>query len=134
MSNVSTDEFRRSLEQLVQQAQHTAQLGVNVAREQVEGLIKTPPQMGPVGDQFDELRRNLQTMARDMEAKAQELVHLASSYMQPGAAPTSRARTTVTTEPPAAHESATAAGAGTSQGGSDHTGTSHTPAGEAPQQ
>ena len=73
---------------------------------------------------------------REIETKAQELVHLASTYVQPGAMPggSSRPRTTVTTEPPSGNESHTAAGAGTSQGGSDHTGSSHTPAGEAPQQ
>lgn len=131
MSNATAEEFRRSLDQLVQQAQHTAQLGFNVAKEQVEGLIKNPP-----NDQLDEVRRNLQTMAREMETKAQELVHLASSYMQPGGgtATGSRPRTTVTQEPPAAHESATGAGAGTAQEGSDRSNPTPTPGGEAPGQ
>lgn len=132
MSNATAEEFRRSLDQLVSQAQTTAQLGISVAKEQVESFVRNPN----VNDQFDEVRRNLQTMAREIETKAQELVHLASSYMGPVAGPgaPSRPRTTVTTEPPSAHESATAAGAGTSQTGSDHTSSSHTPAGEAPQQ
>jgi hypothetical protein len=45
MSNVqspSVEEFQRSLQQLVQQAQATAQLGLAVAREQVEGFVKNP--------------------------------------------------------------------------------------------
>ena len=132
MSTATAEDFRRSLDQLVAQAQQTAQLGVSVAREQVESFVRNPN----VHDQLDEVRKNLQTMAREIETKAQELVHLASSYVQPGGATSgdSRPRTTVTTEPPTGSESHTAAGAGTSQHGSDHTASSHTPGGEAPRQ
>jgi ElaB/YqjD/DUF883 family membrane-anchored ribosome-binding protein len=133
MSNATAEDFRRSLDQLVAQAQQTAQLGVTVAREQVESFVKNPN----VSDQFEEVRKNLQTMAREIETKAQELVHLASSYVQPGgplSGGASGPRTTVTTEPPSGNEAHTAAGAGTAQHGSDHTKSSHTPAGEAPHQ
>lgn len=141
MSNATSpnvEEFRRSLEQLVQQAQQTAQLGLNVAREQVETFVRNPN----INEQMDEVRRNLQSMAREMETKAQELVHLASTYIQPGSNPFTPGQTprgnppstTVTAEPPNATESATAAGPGTTQEGSDHTETSHTPNGEAPRQ
>lgn len=109
----STEEFRKSLDQLVQQAQLTAQLGFNVAREQVEGFVKNPAinvnnlnvNNLNVNEQMDEVRRNLQTMAREMETRAQELVHLASTYMQPGhnpfTPPTAKPSTTVTQEPAA---------------------------------
>ena len=109
MSNATAEDFRRSLDQLVHQAQTTAQLGISVAREQVESFVRNPN----VNDQLDEVRRNLQTMAREIETKAQELVHLASSYVQPGGGSPERPRSTVTTEPPTGSESHTAAGAGT---------------------
>lgn len=135
----SVEEFQRSLEALVQQAQQTAQLGFNVAKEQVETLVKTPPDLAT---QMEELRRNVQNMARDIETKAQEIVAVASNYIpQPGAnpftPPPARPATPVTevkVEPPAAHESATAAGAGTEQTGSQMDEPTPTPNGEAPRQ
>lgn len=147
MSNATptADEFRRSLDQLVQQAQHTAQLGLAVAREQVETLVQNPN----VNTQFEEVRRNLQTMARDIETKAQEIVHLASTYVpQPGQMPdfgnipnpfaqaprAGAPRTEVKVEQPTASESHTAAGAGTAQEGSTMSEPTPTPNGEAPRQ
>ncbi len=141
MSNATSptnEEFRRSLDQLVQQAQHTAQLGLAVAREQVETLVQNPN----VNTQLEEVRRNLQTMARDIETKAQELVHLASTYVPaPGVNPfqtqaprSATPQTEVKVEQPAAHETATAAGAGTPQEGSTMGEPTPTPGGEAPRQ
>lgn len=126
------DDFKRSLDQLVQQAQHTAQLGFTVAKEQVEDVVKGT---APLNDQMEEVRRNLQAMAREMESRAQELVKMAGGYVQPGRAPSAyRTAETPAQEPPAANESATAAGAGTTQDGSDMTGTDFTAGGEAPKQ
>lgn len=147
----TTEEFRRSLDQLVQQAQHTAQLGLAVAREQVETLVANPVVPNPLApnanmnEQLEEVRRNLQNMARDIETKAQELVHLASSYVPapgnivnpfaPPQAPRSSApQTEVKVEQPSASESATAAGAGTAQEGSNMHEPTPTPNGEAPRQ
>ncbi|HEY9722643.1 MAG TPA: hypothetical protein V6D47_11545 [Oscillatoriaceae cyanobacterium] len=130
MSNFN--EFKRSLDQLVEQAQHTAQLGFDVAREQVETLVRTTPNLN---DQVDEVRRNLQTMAREMETRAQELVHLATSVVQPPSRPgASAGRSTPSTEAPTGTESATRAGAGTPQTGSNFDQPTPTPAGEAPGQ
>ena len=146
MSNAqspSVEEFQRSLQQLVQQAQATAQLGLAVAREQVETFVKNPNvpvDINTLNAQVEEVRTNIQTMARDMETKAQELVHLASTYVPAGttpfaAAPRSTApQTEVKVEPPAAHESHTAAGAGTDQGPSHGGETTPTPNGEIPKQ
>lgn len=150
----SMEEFRRSLEQLVQQAQATAQLGFNVAKEQVDAAVKNVPGAPNLGniqmpnlnvpnmpnmDQFqqpiDEVRKNLQSVARELETKAQELIHMASSFMTPGAtAPKSNGATTPAPEAPAEHESATAAGAGTAQNGGDVHASTPTPNGEAPAQ
>jgi hypothetical protein len=149
MSNVqspSVEEFQRSLQQLVQQAQATAQLGLAVAREQVEGFVKNPNvpvDLNTLNAQVEEVRNNLQTMARDMETKAQELVHLASTYVPVGGnpfAPAPRAQgpqTEVKVEPPTGAESHTAAGAGTAQAGSHgehHAESTPTPNGEIPKQ
>jgi hypothetical protein len=82
-TNPSLEEFRRSLEALVQQAQHTAQLGFTVAKEQVETLVRTPPDL-PTS--IDEVQRNFQALARDIEARAQELLSLAANYV-PGQGP-----------------------------------------------
>lgn len=147
------EEFRRSLEQLVQQAQSTAQLGFNVAKEQVDAAVKSVPGAGhlnmpnlsvpnvnvPNLEQFqqpiEEVRKNLQSVAKELETKAQELIHMASSFMTPGqAAPKSAGATTPAPEAPEAHESATAAGAGTAQTGGDVHQSTPTPAGEAPTQ
>lgn len=132
------DEFKRSLDALVNQAQSTARLGLDVAKDQVESLTRNPN----VNEQLDEVRRNLQTMAREMETRAQELVHLASTYMQQrptsgGTAPTgnaSSAQRNAGTEPPAENEAATAAGAGTPQDAGSHTEADQTNIGEAPRQ
>jgi ElaB/YqjD/DUF883 family membrane-anchored ribosome-binding protein len=132
------DEFKRSLDALVHQAQSTARLGLDVAKDQVESLTRNPN----VNEQLDEVRRNLQTMAREMETRAQELVHLASTYMQQrptssGPAPTgnpSAAQRNAGTEPPAENEAATAAGAGTPQDAGSHTEADQTNIGEAPRQ
>jgi ElaB/YqjD/DUF883 family membrane-anchored ribosome-binding protein len=138
------DEFKRSLDALVSQAQQTAQLGLDVARDQVETLVRNPNltnlNTGNLNEQMDEVRRNLQTMAREMETRAQELVHLASTYMQNrptsgfGAPTGTGAQSQATTEPPSENESATAAGAGTSQDAGSHTEADQTPVGEAPKQ
>ncbi|MNS19243.1 hypothetical protein D3C72_509550 [compost metagenome] len=134
------DEFKRSLDALVNQAQQTARLGLDVAKDQVETITHNPN----INDQLDEVRRNLQTMAREMETRAQELVHLASTYMQnrptgfgSGSAPSgsaSSAQSNAGTTPPADGESYTAAGAGTAQEGSDHTDSTPAQPGEAPRQ
>jgi ElaB/YqjD/DUF883 family membrane-anchored ribosome-binding protein len=134
------DEFKRSLDALVNQAQSTARLGLDVAKDQVESLTRNPN----VNEQLDEVRRNLQTMAREMETRAQELVHLASTYMQQRpttgsgtSAPTgnaSAAQRNAGTEPPAENEAATAAGAGTPQDAGSHTEADQTNIGEAPRQ
>lgn len=152
MSNAtspSAEEFRRSLDQLAQAAQQTAQLGLAVAREQVETLMQQPGVAIPpnLNDQVEEIRKNLQTMARDIETKAQELVHLASTYVQtPGAIPnipnpfasqaprSSTPQTEVKVEQPTGSESHTAAGAGTAQEGSTMGESTPTPNGEAPRQ
>lgn len=134
MSNFT--DFKSSLDQLVAQAQQTARLGLEVARDQVETLVRNPN----INDQVDEVRRNLQTMAHDIETKAQELVHLATSYVQQGgpmggaARPTSRPTSGPTAEPPTGNESATAAGAGTPQTGSNMNQETPTHGGEAPHQ
>jgi hypothetical protein len=84
-TNPSVEEFRRSLEALVQQAQATAQLGFVVAKEQVETLVRNPPTLPA---QMEEVQRNLQAVAKDIEAKAQELVALAATVLnQQGASP-----------------------------------------------
>lgn len=140
MSN-NFDEFKRSLDQLVNQAQQTAQLGFEVAKEQVETLVQPPSNLN---QQMEEVRRNMQAMARDMETKAQELVHLASTYVaqnplagfggtatQP---PRSAQPRTQAPEAPTNGESHTAAGAGTPQTGSDMSESEPTQAGEAPKQ
>ena len=124
------DEFKRSLDALVNQAQHTAQLGLDVAKEQVETLVRNPN----LGEQMEDVRRNLQTMAREMETRAQELVHLASTYVQNRPTTGDAAPSTPAPEAPANGESATAAGAGTPQEGSNMGGTDQTPAGGAPKQ
>lgn len=146
MSNApspSVEEFQRSLQQLVQQAQATAQLGLTVAREQVEGFVRNPNvpvDMNTLNAQVEEVRNNLQSMARDMETKAQELVHLASTYVPAGgnpfAAPPRAAtpQTEVKVEPPSGSESHTAAGAGTAQEGSHGGESTPTPNGEVPKQ
>ena len=70
---------------LVQQAQATAQLGFAVAKEQVETIVRTPPAFPT---QMEEVQRNLQAVAKDIETKAQELIALATQYVpQPGANP-----------------------------------------------
>lgn len=139
------DEFRRSLDELVHQAQRTAQLGLDVAKDQVETLVQN---RGNLNDQMDEVRRNLQTMAREMESRAQELVHMATSAMQhgpmasgtytrpAGGSPSSNPASapSPTPEAPTGSESHTGAGAGTPQEGSDHTESTPTPNGEAPRQ
>lgn len=134
------DDFKRSLDSLVNQAQQTARLGLDVAKDQVETITHNPN----INDQFDEVRRNLQTMAREMETRAQELVHLASTYMQnrptggsSTGAPTgsaSSAQANAGTTPPSDGESFTAAGAGTAQEGSDHTDSTPAQPGDAPRQ
>lgn len=130
MSNFN--EFKRSLDQLVEQAQHTAQLGLEVAKDQVETLVRTSPNLN---EQVEEVRRNLQTMAREMENRAQELVHLATSVVQPPSRPGStKGATTPSSEQPTGAESATRAGAGTPQTGSNMDQPTPTPAGEAPGQ
>jgi hypothetical protein len=94
-TNPSLEEFRRSLEALVQQAQQTAQLGFAVAKEQVETLVRTPPEL-PTS--IDDVQRNFQALARDIEARAQELLALAATYA-PGQnpfVPTSRPAAPVT--------------------------------------
>lgn len=132
----NAEEFRRALDQLMQQAQTTAQLGLTVAREQVETFVKNPN----MSEQLDEVRRNLQTMAHDIETKAQELVHLASTYVPAGApnpfnVPRATGGTTeVKVEAPAEGESHTAAGAGTAQETGSTEGSTPTPNGEAPKQ
>lgn len=140
------EEFRRSLEQLVQQAQSTAQLGFNVAKETVDTAVKQAPAMPNVGNlhmpnmeqiqqPIDEVRKNLQSVARELETKAQELIHMASSFMTPGAAaPKTNGATTPAPDAPAEHETATAAGAGTAQHGGDVHNSTPTPNGEAPSQ
>lgn len=142
-SSPSVEEFRRSLDALVQQAQQTAQLGLAIAREQVETFVKQPNAAIPpnLDAQVEEVRRNLQNMARDIETKAQEIVHLASTYVAnaPGFPTTppraSQPQTEVKVEPPTAGESATAAGAGTAQEGASPAGEpSVTSSGEAPRQ
>jgi hypothetical protein len=145
MSN-NYDEFKRSLDALVSQAQSTARLGVEVARDQVETLVRNPNlsnlNTGNLNEQMDEVRRNLQTMAREMETRAQDLVHLATTYLNNrpagfgGQAPSGSgtANRAAGTEPPSGSEAATAAGAGTAQDAGDHTGSAQTPVGEAPQQ
>jgi hypothetical protein len=144
MSNATTpsvEEFRRSLDALVQQAQQTAQLGLAVAREQVETLVKQPNVAIPpnLNEQVEEVRKNLQNMARDIETKAQEIVHLASTYVQAGPSFTQAPRasspqTEVKVEPASGNESTTAAGTGTAQEGSNMSEPSITPNGEAPRQ
>ena len=142
MSN-NFDEFKRSLDQLVAQAQQTAQLGFDVAKEQVETLVHPPQDLNA---QMDEVRRNLQAMARDMETKAQELVHLASTYVSQGMPmtgfpgttagqpPRSTQTRTQTADAPENGESHTAAGAGTPQTGSNAEDSDATSSGEAPKQ
>ena len=133
------DDFKRSLDALVSQAQHTAQLGLDVAKDQVETLVRNPNL--PLPEQMEDMRRNLQTMAREMETRAQELVHLASTYMQnrptgfgSTGAPTGGAASTPAPEAPTNGESYTAAGAGTPQEGSDMGEGDQTQSGEAPKQ
>lgn len=139
------DEFKRSLDALVNQAQTTAKLGVEVARDQVETLVRNPNltnlNSGNLNEQMEEVRRNLQTMAREMETRAQELVHLATTYMNNrpagfgGSAPSgSGAQSQATTQPPTGNESATAAGAGTAQEAGSHTEGTQTNVGEGTQQ
>jgi hypothetical protein len=130
-------EFRRSLEQLIQDAQRTVQLGFQVAKEQVEDLVRTPG----VPSTVDDLRKNLQTVAHELETRVKELIQLTATYSQrTGAAepPASAAGNGYTArvyqEPPAADESATAAGAGTAQQGADPEATHPTPNGEVPGQ
>jgi hypothetical protein len=137
------DEFRRSLDELVQQAQRTAQLGLDIAKEGVETLVQN---RGPLNEQVEEVRSNLQTMAREMETRAQELVHMATAAMQNGplagrtggsSTPGSSASAaSPAPEAPSANESATAAGAGTPQdaSGSAQGDSTPTPSGEAPKQ
>lgn len=128
------DEFKRSLDALVNQAQSTARLGLDVAKDQVESITRNPN----LNDQMEDVRRNLQGMAREMETRAQELVHLASTYMQnrpaTGTPTGSTGSTAAGTEPPSGNETATAAGAGTSQDAGSHTEADQTNIGEAPRQ
>lgn len=124
------DEFKQSLDALVNQAQHTAQLGLDVAKEQIEAIAKSPN----LQEQMDEVRRNLQTMAHEMEVKAQEIVHAATTYVNPAAAPKGAQAQGRTAEPPRGNESATAAGTGTAQHGSDMSQGEPTQGGEVPKQ
>jgi Tfp pilus assembly protein FimV len=133
MSNY--DEFKRSLDRLVQQAQTTAALGLGVAKEEIETLIKNPN----VKDQMEEVRKNLQTMAHEMETRAQEMVHLAGAYVNAGGfagrqAPSGKTASTPAPDAPSGDETETRAGAGTAQTGSDMGGVNFTHAGEVPKQ
>lgn len=134
MSNIA--DFKQSLERLSQLAQTTARLGLEVAKEQVETVVKNP---AALNEQVEEVRQNLQTMAREMETKAQELVHMATTAMQQGPFAGGPARSkgaeAPTSEPPTHGESATAAGVGTAQNAHNVQGEgTPTSAGEAPKQ
>lgn len=134
MSN--TESFKSSLDRLVLQAQKVAQLGVVVAKGEVEAFMKDP------NSQVEAARANLQSMAREMETKAQELVHMATTYVQQAAAmpkaapaaPKSSGQRAHATEPHQADETVTAAGVGTAQQGSDLNAEQPTAAGEAAKQ
>jgi hypothetical protein len=79
-------------------------------------------------------------VAHELEGRVKELIALTASYTQratPSESSTASSHgytARVYQEPPAAAESATAAGAGTPQWGSDHTATHPTPNGEVPGQ
>lgn len=135
------DEFKRSLDSLVNQAQHTARLGLDVAKDQVESIVKNPP--AGLNEQVEEVRENLQKMAREMEARAQELVHLATGVVAPRTGSTGGSSQATPAqpaspapEPPTNGETATAAGAGTPQEGPSVASSESdvTPNGEAPKQ
>lgn len=138
------DEFKRSLDSLVNQAQHTARLGLDVAKDQVESIVKNPPAAVPgnLTEQVEEVRENLQKMAREMEARAQELVHLATGVVAPRTGSTGSSQAapaqpaSPAPEPPTNGETATAAGAGTPQEGPSVASSESdvTPNGEAPKQ
>lgn len=132
----STESFKSSLDRLVLQAQKVAQLGVVVAKGEMEAFLKDP------NTQMETARENLQRLAHEMETKAQELVHMATTYVQQSAAmpkaapsaPKGAGAASHDTEPHREGETVTAAGVGTAQEGSDPNAEQPTAAGDAAKQ